>query len=97
MQIPNDETVFVFDYGFLLNDLADFIQPYFPPQIVFSLDDSQTIIAIDEINQRAYRSISYTPTIRQVPYAMQHFPYAVPDSQSKYYVQLIVDSDNDCQ
>ncbi|CAF4256092.1 unnamed protein product, partial [Rotaria sordida] len=29
-------------------------QPFFPPQIVFSPDDGQTIIAIDEINQRAY-------------------------------------------
>ncbi|CAF3718773.1 unnamed protein product [Rotaria sp. Silwood1] len=64
-------------------------QPYFPPQIVFSPDDGLTIFAIDEINQRAYVTYPFTPSLRQTAWVMQHFPYAVPDSpQSKYYVQL---------
>ncbi|CAF1304929.1 unnamed protein product [Rotaria sp. Silwood1] len=61
-------------------------QPYFPPQIVFSPDGGKTIIAIDEINQRAYIS-----TGGETAFVMKHFPYAIPDSpQSKYYVQLLV-------
>ncbi|CAF4049898.1 unnamed protein product, partial [Rotaria sordida] len=68
-------------------------QPYFPPQIVFSPNDGQTLYAIDEINQRAYTILHYGSTGREMSFAMKHFPYAIPDSpQSKYYVQLIVDS-----
>ncbi|CAF2855062.1 unnamed protein product [Rotaria sp. Silwood2] len=67
-------------------------QSYFPRQIVFSIGNGTTIIAIDEINQRAYQSIKYSfdPT-PQISYALQHFPYATPDSpQSNYYVQLLL-------
>ena len=80
-------------------DLGKSVQPYFPPQIVFTPDNGQSIYAIDEINQRAYRSIPYTPTVTQRSYAMKHFPFAAAGSpQSKYYVQLIDDSSsNDCQ
>jgi hypothetical protein len=68
-------------------------QPYFPPQIVFSTDDGRSIIAIDEINQRAYTSLTYGDKGRETSYLMEHFPYAIPDSpQSKYYVQLLIDS-----
>jgi hypothetical protein len=71
----------------LLFYFGECIQPYFPPQIVFSPDSGQTIITIDEINQQAY---SFTG--RQTSFVMKHFPYAVPDSpQSKYYVQLLVE------
>jgi hypothetical protein len=43
-------------------------QPYFPRQIVFSLGNNTTILAIDEINQRAYQSIQYSfdPTHSQI-------------------------------
>ncbi|CAF0960564.1 unnamed protein product [Rotaria sordida] len=68
-------------------------QPYFPPQIVFSPDSGRTIIAVDEINQRAYNTLGYGSTGRETTYVMKHFPYAIPDSpQSKYYVQLLIDS-----
>jgi hypothetical protein len=68
-------------------------QPYFPPQIVFSPDNGATTFAIDEINQRAYKSVALNSTSRQTSFLMEHFPYAVPDSpQSKYYVQLLIDS-----
>ncbi|CAF3096841.1 unnamed protein product [Rotaria sp. Silwood2] len=67
-------------------------QSYFPPQIVFSTDNGQTVIAIDEINQRAYQSVTYSfSSVPQISYALQHFPYATPDSpQAKYYVQLLL-------
>ncbi|CAF5016709.1 unnamed protein product, partial [Rotaria sp. Silwood1] len=68
-------------------------QPFFPPQIVFSPNDGRTIIAIDEVNQRAYQSLQYGATGETTSYVMKHFPNAIPDSpQSKYYVQLIIDS-----
>jgi hypothetical protein len=73
--------------------LVETVQPYFPSQVVFSPDNGQTIIAIDEINQRAYKSVALNSTSRQTSFLMEHFPYAVPDSpQSKYYVQLLIDS-----
>ncbi|CAF1221891.1 unnamed protein product [Adineta steineri] len=70
-------------------------QPYFPRQVVFSMGDDTTIIAIDEINQRAYQSIKYSfDPIPQISYALQHFPYAIPNTpQSKYYVQLLLGGD----
>jgi hypothetical protein len=72
---------------------AQCAQPYFPPQIVFSLDNDRTTIAVDEINQRAYWTIALNPPQRETAYVMKHFPYAIPDSpQSKYYVQLVVDT-----
>ncbi len=43
--------------------MGDCLPPFFPPQIVFSLDNDQTIIAIDEINQRAYQSIPAYPSM----------------------------------
>ncbi|CAF0891863.1 unnamed protein product [Didymodactylos carnosus] len=77
----------------LLNYLTDCAQPYFPPQIVFSPDNGQTIIAIDEINQRAYKTLRYGSTGQEVTYVEKKFPYAIPDSpESKYYVQLLIDS-----
>jgi hypothetical protein len=43
--------------------MGDFAQPYFTNQVVFSFDNSETIIAIDEINQRAYQSIPAYPSM----------------------------------
>ncbi|CAF1429433.1 unnamed protein product [Adineta ricciae] len=69
---------------------GDCTQPYFPRQVVFS-SDGGLIVAIDEINQRAYQTLNYTSTEQHTSFVMQHFPYAVPDSpQSKYYVQLLL-------
>ncbi|CAF3356569.1 unnamed protein product [Rotaria sp. Silwood2] len=68
-------------------------QPYFPSQIVFSPDNGRTIIAVDEINQRAYKTLPYGSTGHETSYVLEHFPYAESDSpQSKYYVQLLIDS-----
>ena len=82
-------------YTFLLIvlgfNLGACIQPYFPSQIVFSPDNGRTTFAIDQVNQRAYKSSSDNPSQQELSYAMKHFPYAIPDSpQSKYYVQLLV-------
>ncbi|CAF0818768.1 unnamed protein product [Adineta steineri] len=64
-------------------------QPYFPPQITFSTYENKAIYAIDELNQQAYRSYIINPTLTEYSFAMQHFPFAIPDSpESKYYVQL---------
>ena len=69
------------------------VQPYFPSQIVFSPDDGKTTIAIDEINQRAYKTLAYSSTGRETSYVEKNFSYAPSDSpQSKYYVQLLTDS-----
>jgi hypothetical protein len=71
----------------LLKYLVNCAQPYFPPQILFSVDDG--IVAIDEINQRAYQSFSSGIKSSEDSYVLKNFPYATPDSpQSKYYVQL---------
>ena len=62
-------------------------QPYFPPQIVFTLLGGQYLYGIDEINQRAVL-IDATENI----FVFKHIPYAIPDSpESKHYVQLIND------
>ncbi|CAF1098219.1 unnamed protein product [Adineta steineri] len=45
-------------------------QPYFPAQIVFSPNNGQTIFAIDEINQRASKTIDYGDQGRQTSYGM---------------------------
>ncbi|CAF1935458.1 unnamed protein product [Rotaria magnacalcarata] len=80
--------LFYFCYYF-----GEFHQPYFPSEIVFSPDNSQTIIAIDEINQRADKTVSYGSGEQETSYAMKHFPYSIPNSpQGKNYVQLLVDS-----
>lgn len=66
------------------------VQPYFPSQVTFSVDDSdQTIMAIDDINQKAYKSIIVRGTEREFYFVMKHFPYAIPNSpESKNYVEL---------
>ncbi|CAF1198381.1 unnamed protein product [Rotaria sp. Silwood1] len=71
-------------------------QPYFPPQITFSIDDDQTIMAIDELNLRAYQTGVYTG--KQYSLVMKNFPYPISVSpQSKHYVQLCVSvSPSDC-
>jgi hypothetical protein len=73
--------------------VGELAQPYFPNQIVFSFENSSVIIAIDEINQRAFQSFPVYPSMTQTSYAMKNFPYAPSDTpQSKYYVQLLNDS-----
>ncbi|CAF1330662.1 unnamed protein product [Rotaria sordida] len=75
----------------LSNHLGQASQPYFPPQLVFSPDNNKTIIAIDEINQRAYLKLDTDPESTDIAYVMQHMPFAKPDSpQAKHYVQLII-------
>ncbi len=72
---------------------AECLQPFFPSQIVFSPDDGTTTIAIDEINQRAYKMLTYGSTRREISYVEKNFSYAPVDSpQSKNYVQLTTDS-----
>lgn len=74
-------------------------QPYFPPQIVFSLNTDDILVAVDEINQRAYTTFPITPSLTTIAYVLKHFPYAPADSpQSKYYVQLLnlSSSDSSC-
>ncbi|CAF2059266.1 unnamed protein product [Rotaria magnacalcarata] len=69
------------------------IQPYFPPQITFTTEDAvgRYLFAVDEINQRAYQWHLIDSDDQLYSYAMQHFPYAIPDSpESKNYVQLNV-------
>jgi hypothetical protein len=79
---------FIFYYS-----LVECAQPYFPSEIVFSVNNDQTLYAIDEINQQAYTMIKYGSTGQETSFAMQHFPYAIPNSpESKYYVQLLIDS-----
>ncbi|CAF3412796.1 unnamed protein product [Rotaria socialis] len=73
--------------------LGESHQPYFPSQIVFSPDSGRTVIAIDEINQKAFKTSAYGSKGQENSYVTKHFPYSIPDSpQSKYYVQLLVDS-----
>ncbi|CAF1436065.1 unnamed protein product [Didymodactylos carnosus] len=63
-------------------------QPYFPSQILFFAGN--TLYAIDEINQRAYKSDSSSIKQSETAYALKNFPFAIPGSpQSKYYVQLL--------
>lgn len=76
---------------FLCYYLSESAQPYFPSQIVFTLDNGMSTYAIDEENQRAYLSLKYGASGIDNAYAMKNFSYALPDSpESKYYVQLSV-------
>ncbi|CAF0993781.1 unnamed protein product [Adineta steineri] len=52
-------------------------QPYFPAQIIFSPNNGQTIFAIDEINQRAYKTIDYenwTDTCQDINLELSFYP-----------------------
>ena len=40
------------------------IQPYFPPQITFTINDQQLTMAVDEINQRAYLGYVFVITFK---------------------------------
>jgi hypothetical protein len=87
-------TIYLYLLAFILfSHSGETAQPFFPPQIVFSPDNSRTIIAIDEVNQQAYKTLSYGSTGQETTFAMKHIPFAVPDSpQSQYYIQLLIDS-----
>lgn len=62
-------------------------QPYFPSDIVFTIDNGQRLYAIDSTNQRAFVSINDSSP--QNVYVYEHFPYSPVDTpQSNYYVQL---------
>jgi hypothetical protein len=65
---------------FLLNSLAKCAQPFFPTQIIFSPDNGTTIFAIDELNQRAYKSVGDGPKSSETAYALKHIKYSIPDS-----------------
>ncbi|CAF1009276.1 unnamed protein product [Rotaria sordida] len=83
----------------LSNSRVQSTQPYFPPQITFSMYNNTVIYAIDELNQRAYKSYVINPTLTQYSFAMKNFPFAIPDSpESKNYVQLQLESpSNNCK
>lgn len=83
--------VYLYFVPFILqNYICGSVQPYFPPQIVFTTDDGYTL-AIDEINQQAYQTLNYSSLEQQTSFVMEHFPYSMPDTpQSKYYVQLLL-------
>ena len=75
----------------VLNSFAKCAQPYFPPQIVFSLDNDKIMYAIDEINQRAFKIVEYPRRGPDKVYAEKNFSYAPYDTpQSRYYVQLLI-------
>ncbi|CAF0858110.1 unnamed protein product [Adineta steineri] len=78
--------------------VAESAQPYFPPQIVFSSNNGVSIMAIDEINQRAYYTLAYGDSGRTSSYVSKKLPYTIPDTpESKYYVQLVTNSvPSDC-
>ncbi|CAF2863145.1 unnamed protein product [Rotaria sp. Silwood2] len=76
---------------FLSGYVAHCSQPYFPLQITFKLNGDQTLVAVDEINQRAVRLYNYNSLRQENAFVMKHFPNPIPDSpQSRYYVQLSV-------
>ncbi|CAF4274302.1 unnamed protein product [Rotaria socialis] len=62
------------------------VQPYFPSQATFSIDDDhQTIMAIDPVNQNSYQ----TSQERGYDFVMKNFPYTIPDSpESENFVEL---------
>jgi len=76
-------TLFTFCYYYV-----HCVQPYFPSQVVFTVDNGQRLYAIDQVNQRAFVSIKDNPA--QNGYVFQHFPYSPADTpQSRHYVRLI--------
>ena len=80
-----------FLFFFVCNHYSEGSQPYFPSEIVFSPDNNKTIIAIDEMNQRAYLKLAIDVESTDSAYVMQHMPFAKPDSpQANHYVQLII-------
>ena len=75
-------TLFTFCYYYV-----HCVQPYFPSQVVFTVDNGQRLYAIDQDNQRAFVSIKDNPA--QNGYVFQHFPHSPADTpQSRHYVQL---------
>ena len=63
--------------------------PTFHLKLFFSFGDDEILMAIDQINQRAYITYPITPSLTEFAFVMKHFPFAVPNTpQSKYYVQL---------
>jgi hypothetical protein len=67
--------VYLYLFTFLLcYYFTENAQPYFPSQIVFTLDNGIRTYAIDEENQRAYSSFKYGTSGIKKAYAMKHFP-----------------------
>lgn len=87
-----------FAFTVLSNFGVDGVQPYFPPQLTFTMYDNRVLYAIDELNQRAYQSSVVSPTLTEYSFAMKKFPFAIPGSpESKSYVQLKLESpSNNC-
>lgn len=72
---------------------AHCVPPYFPSQVVFTVDNGQRLYAIDETNQRAL--VSFKNNSSQNAYVFQNFPYSPADTpQSMYYVQLTTTLDS---
>lgn len=72
-----DLCLFIFLLCYYFGESA---QPYFPSQIVFTLEDDRRTYAIDEVNQRAYSSFKYDASVIEESYVMKNFPYTLPDS-----------------
>ncbi|CAF4310937.1 unnamed protein product [Rotaria magnacalcarata] len=79
-------------YFSCLLQFSQCVQPYFPSQVTFSIDnDQQTTMAIDVANQEAYQTSQIQGLLGEYAFVMKHFPYTFPDSpESKHYVELSV-------
>lgn len=75
---------------FLCMRNVESVQPYFPSQIVFSINDGlKTIYAIDAVNQRAYKSSLSMHATNQTSVVMSKFPNTPSDTpQASHYVEL---------
>ncbi|CAF2007564.1 unnamed protein product [Rotaria magnacalcarata] len=74
--------IFLFYFSWFLNtNLIRCVQPYFPSQITFSIEDGnkKTLMAIADVNQQAYQTYISSGSKRQYAFVMEKFPYTIPD------------------
>ncbi|CAF3000187.1 unnamed protein product [Rotaria sp. Silwood2] len=85
---------------FLNNNVVLSVQPYFPSQVTFSINNNggETIMAIDDVNQKAYQTYTSRASGQRYGFVMQHFPYTIPNSpESKHYVEMATsNTSNSC-
>ncbi|CAF1309250.1 unnamed protein product [Rotaria sp. Silwood1] len=98
IQIP---ILFFYFSCFLNNNFVESVQPYFPSQVTFSIlnnNGGETIMAIDDVNQKAYQTYTPRGSEQRYNFVMQHFPYTIPNSpESKHYVELTTsNTSNSC-